>query len=145
MKTLIILLALVPSLANAADTWGSLNLTSLHSRTENAMNQRNYGLGIEYHASSDVLYLAGAYRNSYEKTSVYALAGWAPVEVGIARIGVLGGLVNGYPKRNNAGVTPAVAGIVLIEGERVGMNLILIPPPLKKSPFTLGLQVKFKF
>src|SRR6266404_2179730 len=119
MKMLIILLALVPSLANTADIWGSVNLTSLHSRTENAMNQRNYGLGVEYHPSSALLYLAGAYRNSYERTSVYALAGWTPIEVGIARIGILGGLVNGYPKLNNAGVTPAVAGIVMIEGERV--------------------------
>lgn len=136
---------ILPALASADELWLDLSLTSIHSKPEQHLNQRNYGAGIEYHQGNDVLYMAGAFRNSYDRTSVYALAGWTPVELGLVKAGLLAGAITGYPGLNNGRITPAVAGIVRIEGEYIGANLIIIPPAIKDSPVTVGIQIKFKY
>lgn len=141
----IAVLALLPACALAQNWWGSVNLTSLHGHTKKPMNQRNFGLGIEYHRSDELIFLAGAYHNSHRRTSVYALAGWTPLRWGHARFGFTGGLVNGYPNHNDGKVIPVATGLVRIEGERWGANIILIPPALKNTPLTLGFQVKYRF
>ena len=145
MKKAIVLLALLPSLASAGELWGSLNLASAHGKTKNRLNERNPGLGLEYHQSEHVLYMAGAFRNSHRRTSVYALAGWTPVEWGYAKFGVVGGIINGYPKHNSGKVIPMAAGLMRIEGERWGANVFLVPPALKDTPLTLGFQLKYRF
>lgn len=145
VKKLIVLFALLPSLAAAAEIWGSLNLTSLHGKTDKSMNQSNFGLGGEYHIDGDLLYMAGAYRNSHRRTSGYILAGWTPLELGPMKIGLAGGLVNAYPKRNHGRITGAAALLVRMEGERFGANMFVIPPALKDSPVTVGFQVKIRF
>lgn len=132
------------SSAMAGDVWLDLNLTSLHTKPEQGLNRQNYGAGIEYR-TGDILYMIGAYRNSYEATSAYVLAGWTPLSLGSFRAGALIGAINGYPALNNGGVTKAFAGIIQIEGKNVGMNIVLIPPAIKDSPVTLGFQIKFRY
>lgn len=139
------LLGLVPSLASAGELWGVVNLTSVHGKTKNPLNQNNFGLGVEYHQSDEVLYLGGAFHNSHRRTSVYAMAGWTPIEWKAARFGVVGGIVNGYPKHNDGKVIPIVAGLIRIEGERLGANIFIVPPALKDTPVTIGFQVKYRF
>ncbi len=144
MKRILTMAALMlPAIAIAGEFWGTVNLASLHTKPEQKLNHVNYGVGIEYQHSEEVLYLAGAYRNSYYRTSAYTLAGWTPASIGPLRIGVLAGFITGYPALNGGGVTPGIAGIARIEGGDFGANLILIPPSLKISPWTLGLQFKF--
>jgi hypothetical protein len=136
---------LISTAASAADIWGSVNLASIHAATDQHYNQRNWGAGIELHTSPSTLAMAGAYRNSVNRESAYALAGWTPLDLAGAKIGAVAGLVTGYPAINNGHIAPAIAGLIRIEGERIGLNLILIPPLPQKSPLTLGLQAKFKF
>jgi len=145
MKKLFVLVLWLPALASAGETWGNLNLTSYHTKPKQHLNRNNYGAGVEYHANSEVIFMFGAYHNSYNRTSVYALAGWTPVDVGPIQIGAVVGAINGYLGLNNGGITKAIAGIVRIEGERVGMNILVIPPALKESSVTIGLQLKCKF
>jgi hypothetical protein len=146
MKKLVVLLAaLLPSFASAGDFWGAVNLASIHGKTKKSLNQRNLGLGLEYHQSSDIIYLVGAYDNSHRGTTGYALAGWTPIHWQGAKLGLVGGIANGYPKHNNGGVFPLLSGLVRIEGDRWGMNLFVIPPAVKGTPLTAGFQVKYRF
>jgi hypothetical protein len=145
MKKVLAGLLLMPALASAGEMWGSATVSSIHLSSNHNLNEQNFGLGIEYHSSETTLYMLGAYRNSHRRTSAYALAGWTPVKLGWVKLGLLAGVANGYPKLNDGGITPVVAGLIPIEGERFGMNLILIPRALKKSPYTIGIQLKYKF
>jgi hypothetical protein len=145
MRKWIGILALLPSVASAGDVWGSLNLTSLHAKTEKRMNQRNLGVGLEYHHNEELVLMAGGFYNSHRRRSAYLLGGWTPLEWKGARFGLAGGLVNGYPKHNNGKLYPAAAGLIRLEGERVGANIFIIPPFVKDTPLTIGFQVKYRF
>lgn len=145
MKKLLALLALCPAFASAGEYWGSVNLFSYHGDTQKKLNERNLGLGIEYHQTEEILYMAGAYNNSHRRTSVYLLAGWRPIEWGPLRMGLVGGLINGYPNHNKGKVIPAAAALVSWEGERWGANMLIIPAALKHTPVTLGFQMKYRF
>lgn len=145
MKHFLSLLALVPTLACAAEIWGSTTLGSVHTKREQNLQEQNFGFGLEYHAHRDIMYMAGSYNNSHDKRSAYAFTAWTPIDHGLIRLGLMVGFVNGYPKLNNGNITPALAGLARIEYEKIGMNLTLIPPRMKESPYTLGVQVKFGF
>lgn len=130
--------------------WVSTPVGSYHVRPVFDYNERNRGLGIEYHQGRDILYMAGAYRNSAYNRSVYGLVGWTPLHVGPLAIGAVAGLVNGYPELNNGGIGPIVSALIRLEGKgawrNFGANLIIAPPvPQKQSPLTFGLQIKFGF
>lgn len=145
MKYCLLLLTLMPLVAGAGEFWGSTTLGSYHTKRSQNLKEDNYGLGLEYHASSEVLYLVGSYINSHNKRTTYALAGWTPIEYGIIKFGLMAGVANGYPKMNNGKITPALAGLARMEFDKLGVNLTLIPPRFKESPVTLGLQLKFSF
>ena len=53
-----------------------LNTVSYHTRpwARQQLNQVNSGAGIEYQFSPDWSGMAGIYRNSYRRTTAYALA-----------------------------------------------------------------------
>lgn len=144
MKKLFISLLMLPSLAVAGEWWGVGTLVSYHVNTGKQFNQRNYGLGLEYR-SGDMAYMAGQYKNSDYRNSVYAMAAWTPLSIGSIRAGCAIGAVNGYRGANNGGIGPAVVGIVKMEMEKAGLNLVFIPPLPEKSPFTIAMQAKFRF
>lgn len=143
-KLLLLISALLPAMAVASEAWVDVNVTSLHTKTTEHLNQRNLGAGVEYQALNQVIYLGGAYRNSFNRTSSYALAGWTPVRFGAVQAGLVAGAISGYSRMNNGGMSAAVAGLVRIEGARVGMNIFVIPPSMKDSPVTVGFQLKVK-
>lgn len=131
--------------AHAADNWIAASVTSYHADTHGEhYNSRNFGLGAE-RTDGNLSYMAGAYRNSLDRTSAYALVGYAPIELGPFRFGIAAGAVTGYPRLNNGHVGPAAVGLIRYESGRFGVNVVLIPPVEKSSPITVGLQVKGNF
>ncbi|QAU35277.1 hypothetical protein [Janthinobacterium sp. 17J80-10] len=145
MKYFLSLLAFFPAILCAAEIWGSTTLGSVHSNREQDLREQNFGFGLEYHEKRELMYMAGSYMNSHDKRSLYAFTAWTPIDYGIVRFGLMAGFVNGYPKLNNGNITPALVGLARIEMNKLGVNLTLIPPRLKESPYTLGVQVKFGF
>ncbi|WP_288060981.1 hypothetical protein [Thiomonas sp.] len=138
--------------AHAADAQASrlsldLNLASVHTEAwaRRELNQVNPGLGLEYQASPDWSAAAGFYRNSYRRTSVYALGVWTPLHLAIpggltASAGLAAGLVSGYT-RTECPVRPLAAGAVLRVRDRdgLGINLLAVPNTPHGSGF-IGLQ-----
>lgn len=157
MKRLFVMLALVPCLCTAGDAddgkwWVAATVASKHINTnknlaQEEFNERNPGIGVEYHHSQDVILMAGEYRNSVYRTTWYAVAGYTPIRIGFVSIGAAAGLITGYPAYNDGKAAPAAVGLVRMEGERIGANVILIPPIKAKfyTPLTLGLQLKYRF
>ena len=140
--------------AHAADAPASrlsldINTTSYHTEAwaRRELNQVNPGLGLEYQASPDVGYTIGFYRNSYRRTSVYALGVWTPLHLAIpggltASAGLAAGLVSGYT-RTECPVRPLAAGAVLRIRDRdgVGVNLLAVPNTPGGASGFIGLQL----
>jgi hypothetical protein len=67
----------------------------------NPHNSNNFGPGIKYQWKEDLAFKVGMYLNSNYHTSHYIFATYEPFEVYGIRMGITGGLVDGYPNLNN--------------------------------------------
>ena len=122
MRNLIIGAALAAgsTAAHAAPAWAlDVNTTSYHTQAwaREQLSQVNPGLGLEYRVSPDWSAMGGFYRNSYSRTTAYALAAWTPLRFNLPaglRIdaGLAVGLVSGY-RRSEVPTAPLAAGAVL--------------------------------
>jgi hypothetical protein len=109
-----------------------LSLASQHL-DPHGMNQHNPGVGIE--ASG---WAVGEYRNSLDRTSVYA-----GKMLSAGHFGVLAGAVSGYQWRDMK-VVPLLSPYATVSVGRFGVNLALVPSPLKWSETAVALQVKWR-
>ncbi|CAZ88718.1 hypothetical protein [Thiomonas arsenitoxydans] len=143
----------ITTAAHAADAPASrlsldLNLASVHTEAwaRRELNQVNPGLGLEYQASPDWGAAVGFYRNSYRRTSAYALGVWTPMRLDLpggltASAGLAAGLVSGY-HRSEVPCEPLAAGAVLRlrTAQGFGINLLAVPNTQSGSGF-IGLQL----
>lgn len=134
--------------AHAAEpVWLVANVGSYHPDREYAREHDltgvNPGLGAEYAVRDDARLVGGAYRNSYRKTSLYAAAAWQPIEILGARVGVLGGLINGYPMHEGR-FGPFAALVASVELQRIGFNVVALPKVRDKAHGAIALQVKWR-
>ena len=138
---------------DAPEWWGVASIGSHHFESADEylgegeeFNEFNPGAGIEVQWRQRHALAFGAFRNSVDEDSRYALYHYTPLQLGrFVRVGGMLGLVDGYPGYNdgNAGVG---GGFVLkAEGGRFGANLVLLPRIPDSTPLTLGLQLKVRF
>ena len=116
----------------AADWWLTATLTSYHF-DRRGYNEKNYGLGAEYHWDETYRGGFGFYENSYYRRTYYLMAQWLPIHSGNWHTGMSVGLVSGYEK--NAVVVPIPT--VAYENDKVGVNLGI-------TPAFIGVQIKFR-
>lgn len=124
------------------DKYLTQNLTSYHFDRKKNRNENNYGLGYE-EKDGDTSKMIGGYRNSFNRNSLYALAGYTPVHLGNTSLGVFGGGVTGYAKVP----IPALGLLMQYENGDYGANLNLVPPMKLRGHKTegfVGLQLKKK-
>ena len=124
-----------------------LSLASYHTRAwaRRELNQINPGVGVEYQWSPNWSALAGIYRNSYRKPTLYALSAWTPLHFSLpagisASAGLAVGLASGYT-RTEVPTEPLAGGVVLrIRGRSgVGLNFLAVPNTVSGSGF-IGVQ-----
>lgn len=144
----LVVLSAVASPAVHADSLSlDLSTTCIHNKAaaRRHLNQANPGLGLEYQATQDIGLAAGFYRNSFERTSAYALIDWTPLHlrlpVGLsASMGIAGGVVSGYAHVNPVAPFAAAALIKIRGARRWGINLVAVPNVSASSGF-IGLQL----
>ena len=137
-------LALLATTACASDVWSlQLHGLSWHAapraefdNTGREWNERNVGLGIRHTFSDTWSVQAGAFRNSVDRTTVYAVANYTPVQFGALRVGGFAGLGSGYKS------TPLLAGGLVELGP---VSVRIIPPIKGTTPLTFGLEVGIPF
>ena len=153
-KTLIaaaVLAALiVPAIASASPSWTlDVNLASYHLErwARHDLNQHNEGLGITAHFSPDWSLSAGWYRNSFRRTSAYALVNWTPLHLTLPAgwsiaAGATAGIDSGY-RTNEIATQPLVAAALVrvIAPAGWAVDLTAVPnAPGRRSGF-VGLQL----
>lgn len=151
MKTLLaacLLFLAAPCFAQTAPHWyANVNLRSVHLEkwAADSLNQDNFGLGAEYRANRTWGFMGGFYRNSYRRTTVYALGTWTPLHLGdrwSLDAGVAAGLATGY--RVDEVPTRPFMGAFLVRlntPSHVGLNLMIVPNSGHRSSGFVGFQL----
>lgn len=116
-----------------------------HHFSRRGYNERNWGLGVEYRFNAQVAAIAGQYRNSVRETSHYLAVAAQPYVIGPVRLGVIVGIVNGYPEMRNGRFAPLILPVASIEGDRIGANITYVPSITGKVHGAVALQIKFRF
>lgn len=127
-----------------SELWLNPGLLSYHFDQSQDFNAVNYGFGGEYRFSSVASVTVGTYRNSNYHQSNYIGAYWQPIAIGPVNMGLVAGGFNGYSATNNGGWFPAVLPAFTIEGDWVGLNLMVIPTIPNRASGSLSFQLKFK-
>lgn len=127
-----------------SELWLNPGMYSYHFDRNKDFNSVNYGFGAEYKFSSVASLTAGTYRNSHYQQSNYIGAYWQPIAIGPIHVGVVAGGFNGYSNTNNGGWFPAVLPALSLEGDLLGLNLLLIPTIPNRVAGSLSLQIKIK-
>lgn len=141
-RTILACLLAMSGFANAQDTtgqaWLSVHGASYHLDRSQQWNETNPGIGAEYQAASTVSLLAGAYKNSYSRTTTYAGIGWQPeaLKLGPVQLGAVAGLATGY---NLPFIAFARASI---DCKAFVIDVIAAPPAEKNGSAMLGFSVR---
>lgn len=119
--------------------WLMSGFLSKHINPSQEYNEQNHGIGYKTHDG----YLAGVYRNSLDKNSVYAGKEFQsdPILDEKLRLAIVLGLVSGY----NKPVTPLALPEVLYGNKEHEVALGFVPPIKKVTPGTLALQYRKRF
>ena len=149
MKRLLVLTLLLSAGLAWADLdtsrlWVNAGFYSAHFDTDKGLRNANPGLGLEYKIDDTWSATAGRFINSDNAHSSYVGAYYQPWTLAGAKLGVVGGAFNGYPKAVNGGWFPAVIPVATWEGERVGLNVALVPPLKDRLYGALSFQIKFR-
>jgi len=149
MKRLLVLTLLLSAGLAWADLdtsrlWVNAGFYSVHFDTDKGLRNANPGLGIEYKIDDTWSATAGRFINSDNAHSSYVGAYYQPWTLAGAKLGVVGGAFNGYPKAFNGGWFPAIIPAATWEGEHVGLNVALVPPLKDRLYGALSFQIKFR-
>lgn len=129
MRSLIALVLLVAALPLAALEL-SVPVGSYHFDRSRDWQEQNYGIGVEYRS-----WVAGYYRNSYDKDTVYAGYVWRPLQWGWLRAGLTTLLASGYD--SPVLVVPTVS----VDGKWLAADFLMAPTLGKASGF-VGMQLR---
>ena len=145
INCLALLALLFSAFCQAEEWWGNLNWRSAHIQSNESLNENNYGAGVEYVYSPAHSAMAGFYKNSYERTTVYLNYGYTPIQWEGLRLGIIAGTVNGYPTANHGRFTLMGGLILKTEWRNIGANIFVIPSCNCKPPAVIAMQFRFRF
>jgi hypothetical protein len=129
-----------------------VNAASYHlqSWARHDLNQRNPGLGLEYHFTRTWAVMCGEYKNSYRRPTWYALAAFTPLHLGRTAgwhldAGLVGGLATGYT-HTEVPSRPFVGGAIvrLRAPDGIGVNFIGVPNGGPRDSGFIGLQIVYR-
>ncbi len=129
---------------DASRLWLNAGFCSAHFDTGKGLRNANPGLGFEYKLDETWSATAGRFINSDNAHSSYIGAYYQPWTFAGAKLGVVGGAFNGYPKAFNGGWFPALIPVATWEGQRFGLNVALVPPLQNRLYGAVSFQIKVR-
>ena len=129
---------------DASRLWLNAGFYSAHFDTGKGLRDANTGIGAEYKLDETWALTAGHFINSDNAHSNYVGAYYQPWTVAGAKVGVVGGVFNGYPKAWNGGWFPALLPVASWEGQRFGLNVALVPPLKDRLYGAVSFQLKVR-
>lgn len=127
-----------------ARLWLNAGFYSAHFDTGKGLRNANPGFGAEYRLDERWSLTAGRFVNSNDARSSYVGAYYLPWAFAGLRWGVVGGAFNGYPNAFGGGWFPALMPVASWEGERLGLNVALVPPLKDRLYGAVSFQLKVR-
>lgn len=124
--------------------WINPGFISHHFERNKGLKENNYGLGMQIALSQTNSIMGGEFRNSHDVCSRYLAWVWQPYRIGPARLGLLAGGIDGYPKMKNGGWFPVAVPVVSFEYKSVGINFTLVPSYKDKLHGAMVAQFKLR-
>ncbi|MDB5763598.1 MAG: hypothetical protein JWQ21_2593 [Herminiimonas sp.] len=124
------------------ETWVNAGLYSYHFQRGKDLNDKNFGIGVEYRYSTVAALAVGRYYNSNRRYSDYAAFLYQPFSIGGVRLGAMAGAFNGYPRGNGEWFLAALPA-ASIEYKRIGVNVFFVPN-YKSVHGSLSFEFKVK-
>ncbi len=130
--------------------WITPGMVSLHFERNMGFNESNPGFGLEYAMNKDWSLAAGRFKNSEYNQSNYITVAYQPLDFFGFRLGVVGGVMDGYMGPNNKydkKPFPMLLPVMSYEHKNVGVNLLFVPQTNVNGSTlygALGLQFKIK-
>jgi len=124
--------------------WLDAGFLSYHFEDRDKLNAYNWGFGAAWRFTEDFSLVAGTYHNSMRDQSTYAALAWQPLHLGPFRLGLLAGVIRGYPDVNNGGWFPMALPVISVEYGRVGVNLVVVPSTRATGTGSLSFQIKVR-
>ncbi len=124
--------------------WVNAGFYSQHFDQDKGLRDANPGLGVEYRFHPHWSATAGRFINSNDRYSNYIGVYFQPWTAGSWRFGVVGGAFNGYPNAYNGGWFPAALPVATWESDRMGLNVILVPPMKDRLYGAITWQLKLR-
>ncbi|MDH5533981.1 MAG: hypothetical protein OEZ08_00215 [Betaproteobacteria bacterium] len=142
----------VPAEATAAElspqVWLNPGIYSLHFNRNAGYRDNNIGIGAEVLLTNDHALMAGSFINSDRKRSRYGAYEWRPLHWQVSAVKISAGIAvaafDGYPRYKNGGWFAAALPLLAVEGERLGVNLALIPNIPNRLSGALAIQIKLR-
>lgn len=126
------------------EVWLNAGFYSYHFERDKDLDDNGYGPGVEYRYSSTHSVTAGRFRNSDRQASRYAAWLFQPYRWENVRLGLLFGVIDGYPKVADGDWFPLVLPVASFEYKAVGFNFTAVPTYRDMLHGSLSLQLKFK-
>lgn len=148
MRFACLALALLTLPARAGDAWVTGTIASYHFDRSVGYNEFNPGLGAQYRFDGHWRAGLGFYKNSFSRTSWYAVGGYftdpvARVFGTEVRPGLYAGGASGY--RTASPVTPAALGALSFQRGRYDVTILGIPKIDHKTSGLVTLQFAMRF
>ena len=124
--------------------WLNAGFYSAHFDADKGLRNANPGLGFEYKLGDTWSATAGRFINSDNAHSNYVGAYYQPWTFAGAKLGVVAGAFNGYPKAFSGGWFPAVLPVASWESSRFGLNVALVPPLKDRLYGAVSFQLKVR-
>src|SRR5260221_11209515 len=132
------------SKAEDGSLYGISTLNSLHQDRESHYNEKNYGIGGEFHVSQDFRLVFGEYKNSFKNKSEYFGSGYLPFHRNDFSAGFLIVGINGYNFKDLKKFELVAVPVVSYEKEKFLLNFVFIPPVFNAGVIALQAGWRFK-
>ena len=128
--------------------WVNPGFLTYHFDRDLDLREDNWGFGAEVQLKANHALIAGTFINSEYERSRYLGYGWHPLhwDVGGADVslGVVAAALDGYPRNKNGDWFPVVLPVLAVQGERLGVNLTVIPTIEDHVYGAIALQFKLR-
>lgn len=132
----------------APDVWLNPGALSYHFERDKDLREDNTGFGAELVLGPDHALAAGSFINSDRQGSRYGAYCWRPLHWQPADVkihaGAAVGAFDGYPRYRDGGWFPAVLPMLAVEGDRVGVNIFIVPTIATRLNGAISFQFKLR-
>lgn len=132
----------------STQVWVNPGIYSHHFDRDKNFRSNNVGFGVEVALAPEHRALAGSFINSDRERTRYVAWNWRPLQwkpggVNVSA-GIIAGAFDGYPRYRGGGWFAAAMPVLSIEGERLGVNLSIIPTIPDRLSGAVAVQVKLR-